>query len=83
MLPIEKLKSGTKLPKSTVPGGFRRKKRHSTRRDVNFLNMNKNLDFYQKRGLGEQERRKFGYFLYGHCVDVFPPTLMGKGVFGF
>ena len=62
---------------------FDAKKRHSTRRDVNFLNMTKNLVFYQKRGLGEQERRKFRYFLYGHCVDVFPPTLMGKGVFGF
>ena len=39
--------------------------------------------FLPKEGSRGAKKAKIRVFLYGHCVDVFPPILMGKGVFGF
>ena len=62
--------------------GFRCKKRHSTRRDVNFLNMPKHLDFDQKWGLGGHKPRKIGYFFKWSLYPCFSTDFDGKRCFG-
>ena len=57
------------------------KKRHSTRRDVNFLNMPGNLDFDQKGGVrGTKKREKSGIFKWS-LYPCFSTDFDGKRCF--
>ena len=62
-------------------GGFYRKKRHSTRRDVNFLNVSKNLVFDQGRGGWKAKTEKIWVFCNCHRIHVSLTDFDGKGCF--
>ena len=55
---------------------FDAKKRHSTRRNVNFLKMPNILHFDQKAGIVAEQPRHFGYFFNGHCIHAFQPIFI-------